>query len=223
MKTHTTGSMTGVDFGKLPWPSTIPEDTKKFNLRLYEKTDFAEFDPHDIPKGGWDLVTSFEVLEHMQPYSSYLVLKRMRDLVRSEGYTIISTPNYDAKVGAAENHINELTYDALYALITASGWEVEKVYGTFASQKDYKKSLTLDQLDFMKRLQEFYDSTLISNIMGPMIDPWKARNCMWVLRPGQVSTDLLKDKFRADKDNSSSTKWKAARNKILRELKGERK
>lgn len=219
MLTHTKGSYTGVDYGPVPWPETIKEDTKKFNMRLYERTDFAEWDPEDQPRGGWDLVTSFEVLEHVEPYHSFRMLCRMRELVKSTGTAIISTPNYSPKVGAAKNHVNEMTYHALLALIQASGWQVDEVYGTFASQTDYKKHLTSEQLTFMKQLQEYYDSTAMSLIMAPLIPADQARNCMWLLAPSDPDDTLLRDKSLASKEHSNSTKWSSHRNKILKELK----
>lgn len=222
MKTHTTGSYTGVDYGPVPWPDTINPDTKKFNMRLYEHTNFAEFDPQDaLPnKGkGWNLITSFECLEHMQPYNSYLCLKRARELVIDDGYAIISTPNYSEKVGAAENHINEMTYQGLEALILAAGWTVERAYGTFASQTDYKKSLSEEDRGFFDRLSEYYDSTAISLIMAPLIPPEQARNVMWVLRPSEPSRAGIDVKSILQPYQSNSPKWAAAVRKIRKEVK----
>jgi len=219
MKTHTTGSYTGVDYGPVPWPETINPDTKKFNMRLYEHTDFAQFDPQDaLPnKGrGWNLATSFECIEHMQPHHSYLCLKRMRELVVDDGYAIISTPNYDASVGPAENHINEMTYHGLEVLIHAAGWRVEKVYGTFASQKDYKKALPPADKEFFDRLSEYYDSTAMSLIMAPLIPAEQARNCMWVLRPDEPT--WVGDKDTTKQVHSNSPKWAAAVRKVKKEV-----
>jgi 2-polyprenyl-3-methyl-5-hydroxy-6-metoxy-1,4-benzoquinol methylase len=217
MLVHTTGSYTGVDYGPVPRPETIKEGTTKFNMRLYEKTDFADFDPNDQPKNGWDLITSFEVLEHVEPLHSYSILRNMRRLVRDEGYAIISTPNYSAKVGAAKNHVNEMTFQALAGIIHAAGWSIEKVYGTFASQTDYKKELSAVDKDFMDRLAEYYDSTAISLIMAPLIPAEKARNCMWVLRPGSPDTALLESKQLDDAVHSNSNKWQAHRKHIIKQ------
>ena len=220
MLTHTSGSYTGVDYGPIPWPETIKPDTKKFRMRLHEKTDFANWDPEDQPKkGGWDLITSFEVLEHVEPHHTYRILKRMRELVDRNGCAIISTPNYSLKVGAAKNHVNEMTYRALYSLIHAAGWKPSKVFGTFASQTDYKNFLTPDQLYFMQDLQEYYDSTAISLIMAPLIAPERARNCMWILQPDVIDSGPINDSAVASKDMSNSKKWAAARRKIIKELK----
>lgn len=218
MKTHTTGSYTGVDYGPIQ-NETISETTKKFNMRLYEHTNFCEFDPHDQPKGGWDLVTSFEALEHMQPESSFRFLQNMRRLVKKDGYAIISTPNYSAKVGPAENHINEMTYDGLYALLRAAGWDIEVAYGTFASQTDYKKNLPSEDREFLDRLSKYYDSTAISLIMAPIIPPWEARNIMWVLRPGEVDGTNINDKALDAAEHSNSPKWAALVRKVRKELK----
>lgn len=225
MKTHTTGSYTGVDYGKVPWPETINPETKKFKMQLFEQTDFAEWEPPHLPNRGkgWDLITSFEVLEHVEPLHAFRMLQRMRDLVlevnQERGYAIISTPNYSAKVGAAKNHVNEMTYDALFALIEAAGWGVLDVYGTFASQIDYKNNLSSADRKFFDQLSEYYDSTSMSLIMAPLIHAHQARNCMWILRPSKPDIAMLTDRDLAQASHSSSKLWVKARRQILKELK----
>jgi len=219
MKTHTTGSYTGVDYGPIPWPESINKDTTKFNMTLHEKTDFVEWQPEGKVKL-FDLITSFEMLEHVEPYHSYKTLRHMRELVKpgDAGWAIISTPNYSKKVGAAKNHVNEMTYAALEALIMAAGWEVNQVFGTFASQTDYKKGLSEQDRDVMARLEEYYDSTAISLIMAPLIPAHLARNCMWVLQPGNVDPGRLAAPEFKNPDHSNSEEWIKHRTKILKEI-----
>ncbi|NJR41603.1 MAG: hypothetical protein HC767_01975, partial [Akkermansiaceae bacterium] len=55
-------------------------------------------------------------------------------------------------------------------------FKIEKVYGTFASIKDYKNDLNDWQLKMFEFLYEYYDYNLLSVIMAPFF-PMKSRNC----------------------------------------------
>jgi len=217
MLIHTTGSYTGVDYGRLTWPPAVNPETTKFNMTLLEKSDFVKV---KLPRESYDVITSFEMLEHVEPFHSYATLKRMRQLISgSEGRAIISTPIYDPKMGAADNHVNEMTYDALEALIKLAGWEVEQTHGTFASQKDYKKIMTKPELEIFDKLREYYSADMMANIFAPMY-PRQSRNCLWVLKPGHVEKP---DKKRLaelnDVKQSSSERWQLDLAKAVRDAK----
>lgn len=174
--THTTGSYTGVDYGPIPWPESISDKTTKWNMRLYEKTDFVK-----SGEGEYDVITCFEMLEHVEPWHSYQTLVKIRECLAENGVAFISTPCYDQKTGAADNHVNEMSYAGLKAMLACVGLEVEAVYGTFASQKDYKKLMTPAELDLFDRLSAYYESNLISVIFAPLF-PEQSRNCLWRLK-----------------------------------------
>jgi hypothetical protein len=66
------------------------------------------------------------------------------------------------------------------------GFEIEEVYGTFASQKDYKHLIgTVIPTDFYNKLKAYYDTTLISNMLAPVVGPEHSRNALWKLRKTQ--------------------------------------
>jgi len=104
---------------------------------------------------------------------------------------LISTPNYDEQVGAAGNHTydsgdgrgiapQEYTYQELQELFSKY-FIVEKVWGTFASIKDYKEHMNDWQKQMFESLHEYFDVNLLANLMAPMF-PEQSRNCLWQLK-----------------------------------------
>ena len=79
-----------------------------------------------------------------------------------------------------KKEIGEFTYDELHKLLSKH-FNVDKVYGTFASQKDYKDELVGWKKEMFDALYDYYDANLLSNLMAPLF-PTKSRNCIWVLK-----------------------------------------
>jgi 2-polyprenyl-3-methyl-5-hydroxy-6-metoxy-1,4-benzoquinol methylase len=173
--------------------------------------EVATFDPPSI-------ITCFEVLEHVEPAHARMMVRRMREIaaLHEKGCDIfISTPNWDPKVGAADNHVNEMKYEAIGYLLESEGLSIENVYGTFASQKDYKlrdwdgadvdgNTATLQAL--WDALGEYYDSNYLSTIFAPLF-PDKARNALWHCR---VADESYAPAFSTPSDEeqfTSSEKW----------------
>lgn len=134
-----------------------------------------------------NFITCLEVLEHMIPSKVRLVLSRIKCILeKTNGKAIISTPCYSAKVGAAANHPNEITREALGALIEDLGFKIEENYGTFASQADYKKALFERYGPSGKQLFEdstkYYDWNYTATIFAPLF-PEHSRNNLWVIKP----------------------------------------
>lgn len=214
--THTTGSYTGVDAG--PIKAEAPA-SDKFKAHLYERTDFLKWKP-DMDE--YDVVVSFEVMEHVEACHAFKMLKKMQSLLPKDGYAYISTPCYDQRAGAADNHVNEMSYEFFRWLLRAAGFEIAEVYGTFASQKDYKPLLAKEGLsDVFNRLSEYYDSNILSCIMAPMF-PEQSRNCLWVLKFSEHDARPLASegrKFLANPEtHSSSQDFPAQLQKILKEI-----
>jgi 2-polyprenyl-3-methyl-5-hydroxy-6-metoxy-1,4-benzoquinol methylase len=75
----------------------------------------------DISAGSWDVVVSFEVLEHVPNMSAFL--QNMRRHTKSDGVVFLSTPNRDIFSLGHEpspinrEHIKELNFDELQRLI----------------------------------------------------------------------------------------------------------
>ncbi len=215
--THTTGSYTGVDFGPIPWPESISKGTTKWNMTLHEKTDFLKFAKDVGPT--YDVITSFEVLEHVEPFHSYQLLKAMRQVATPRARIFISTPCYDQATGAADNHVNEMTFNALRALIGLAGFSVEKVWGTFANQRDYKKELSPEMLELFEELGEYYDSNILAVMFAPLFPEW-SRNCLWRLVAGPIEMPTPKELPGLEQPAmSSSARWGEDFKKILADAK----
>jgi SAM-dependent methyltransferase len=217
MMVFKTGSYTGVDYGPVawPWPKTSPE---KARTRFIERADFATV---ELPRDEYDAIVCFEVLEHVEPLHAFTMLKRMAALLRPKGAAFISTPCYDSVVGPAKNHVNEMSFNGLEALLWAAGFEVERVWGTFASQKDYKGLLKSRGIDaeLWSSLSSYYDSSVLSCLFAPLF-PERARNCIWKLRSGDrpVLLNVAERKRLAGSDHGSSERWPKDFMRIMKEV-----
>jgi 2-polyprenyl-3-methyl-5-hydroxy-6-metoxy-1,4-benzoquinol methylase len=163
----------------------------------YKNVDWAHFIYDDLVKPVTDLSSlngnitcSFEVLEHVGKCNADVFLQNMIKCGPT-GMFLISTPNYDPEVGAADNHtydsgngngemVQEFTHQELTELF-AKYFIVDKKYGTFASIRDYKPLMNEWQTKMFEGLREYYDTNLLSNIMAPFF-PEQARNTLWVMR-----------------------------------------
>ncbi len=201
--THTTGSYTGVDVGIINLPRYPQQERESFHATWLPKTDFVEA---ALPRDSYDVVVCFEVVEHVELRHVFRLLQRVRVLLAPGAVLFLSTPCYDAHVGAAKNHVSEMTCNALRLLLGAAGLRVVDVWGTFASQKSY-----LDVIEdhvpraTWDRLASYYDSNVLACIFAPLF-PDRARNCLWQLAAGDVVVPPDRAAF-VDPANSSSERW----------------
>lgn len=140
-----------------------------------------------IYRGLWDLIISFEVLEHVGKENGNIFIENIVKHMNVDSICLLSTPVFDENVGAAKNHIingkiGEYTFDECKKLITKY-FIIEKVYGTFASKKDYLNELRKNENlhDLYLQLNEYYDSNIISVMFAPLF-PSMSRNCIWRCR-----------------------------------------
>ncbi len=133
----------------------------------------------------WDIIACFEVIEHIGKHNVEQFLNNIVWFMNDKTVLLISTPCYDARVGAADNHIIdgkicELSYDEMKNALESSGLEIVNQWGTFASQKDYKKSEEFKKIpeELWTKLHEYFDSNILSNLMAPLF-PKYSRNVMW--------------------------------------------
>ena len=197
-----TGSYTGIDYNYLEKPFNMG----KFPYELIGSTDVCEWDDRGDT---FAVITCFEVLEHVEPGHSFRMLKRMRELVEDGGDIFISTPCFNGQ--AAANHVNEMTFEALKAMIQLAGLKIQNVYGTFASIRDYKGYIARDGLQTLfDKLSAYYDTNYLSTIFAPLY-PEHARNALWHLKKGpdlplEVKETLV-GQLAEDKNRSSSEVW----------------
>jgi len=202
------GSYTGIDVNKLEVPEMFR--TGKFPLRLIGNSDVCV---HDFGTEQFNVITCFEVLEHVEPEHSLRMLQRIHDLLIVAGDAFISTPIYDPNVGAAANHVNEMSVEAVRWLIDRAGLTVIDFYGTFASQRDIEPgimSLGPDVYQTYEKLKKYYDSNYLATVFAPLF-PERSRNALWVLtkQAKRPVVDMSKDarRYLSDPDHSSSGNW----------------
>lgn len=172
---------TGIDVR----PKTIEAVKKKFKMcqnATWLVQDICK--PYNLGKK-WDIITSFEVMEHISKENANAFLENITNHCNEDTTVLISTPVYDEKVGAAKNHIIngkvcEFGFDELKEILKKY-FNIEKVYGTFASQRDYKPQMSKEELEMFEKLSEYYDVNLVANIFAPLF-PEYSRNCIWKLK-----------------------------------------
>ena len=170
----------GVEYGPIEADAIATmTKTDKFPGEYLSDTDICTFGRD----GEFNMVTCFEVFEHVEPAHGVRLLRKLSSLLDDDPNSVImlSTPCYDEKTGAADNHVNETTYSALGSVIESIGMEVREVYGTFASIRDYKDEIKKSGLDeVFAKFREYYDTNYLATIFAPLY-PSKSRNCLWVL------------------------------------------
>lgn len=188
------GCYVGVDVGPIDKIDASVQKQQQFKWQVHPKTDVAELSPgfSSLSPEGFSLITCFEVVEHIEPDHMVDFLRAVQRQMAPGGTFIMSTPNYDSRIGAADNHVNEMDHQFLHATLQRVGFKVEEKYGTFASQRDIKPLLQEDGLmPLYERLHNFYDSNLLSTIFAPLY-PAHARNCVWHLSlTGNSSEDMV--------------------------------
>ena len=193
----------GVDVNKLELPEMLNREKLTDVIELFSETDVCDI---QLTETGFhmgisiepcslnyiykrpNLVTCFEVLEHVEPEHSVRMLKKIFELMTDDGVAFVSTPCYNGK--AAANHVNEMRFEVLGKVITDCGFNIEGVFGTFASQKDIEPCLQYatfccnDGSNFVysvyNELKQYYDSNVLATLFAPLF-PDKARNAIWVL------------------------------------------
>jgi 2-polyprenyl-3-methyl-5-hydroxy-6-metoxy-1,4-benzoquinol methylase len=137
-----------------------------------------------------DIVCSFEVIEHVGKQNVHKFLSNFKECGNDNATFYLSTPNYDSKVGAADNHtydsndgrgiaVQEFSHSELEDAINVH-FNVVKKWGTFASIRDYQHLMNDWQIQMFNNLKDYYDVNLLSNIMAPFF-PEQSRNTLWVL------------------------------------------
>ena len=168
-------------------------ETKSQNCYLFGKFNFVERAGELIEKfpDKFDMITHFEVFEHMLPVHGLKMLDNCKSLLSENGVMIMSTPCYDGKHHAA-NHIHEYDNDELKQAIELSGFQIEKRFGTFMNIRDIGKDHGRFDTDPAAELQEpitklfemlsaYYSNDALSCFFAP-IYPDRSRNNIWICK-----------------------------------------
>lgn len=196
----------GVDYNPSSTFETSMFDNGRFPLNVFGKVDFASNQVwFDRAKDGQHLlnikadngedyfmmpniITFFEVMEHIEPAHGRAMLERIRDVMKmtienGEPATFfMSTPNWNV-VSCADNHVSEYKHEALGWLLEDVGFAIKQRYGTFASIRDYRDKLFTEyegSQALYNKLSGYFDTNMLANIFAPLY-PAEARNCIWRL------------------------------------------
>lgn len=132
-----------------------------------------------VPKHDYDIITSFEFVEHIPGGEVGKFLSNVRQLMSLETTFFLSTPAYDGK-NMAENHVKEWYFEELKTELEKH-FTVEAVFGTFINQSAIKSNGSPAVLEVFEKLRAYYDSNYLSTIFAPLY-PEVARNCIWRLK-----------------------------------------
>jgi 2-polyprenyl-3-methyl-5-hydroxy-6-metoxy-1,4-benzoquinol methylase len=99
-----------------------------------DKTNHHDYyDLADIKDEQFDVVVSFEVIEHMGLEEGLVFLTRLRELTKDGGLIILSTPNIfnPGRFMRDATHKTFYCYDELCGLLNMAGFEIRDVYRSY--------------------------------------------------------------------------------------------
>ncbi len=99
-----------------------------------DRTNHHDFyDLADIGNEQFDVVSLFEVIEHMSLEEGLGLFKRLRELTKEGGLIVVSTPNIfnPARFMRDATHKTFYCYDELCGLLNMAGFEVKSVYRSY--------------------------------------------------------------------------------------------
>lgn len=131
------------------------------------------------PNGQFDIITCFEVIEHMQVAHGRKLLKGAFELLAPMGTMLLSTPIYDGKK-MAQNHIHEYYGEELHKEILKAGFSVQRRFGTFQSVLQARRAKP-EHRAVWDELSAYYSNDVMACFLAPLY-PDLARNNLWVLR-----------------------------------------
>ena len=134
----------------------------------------------------FDVVVSFEVLEHMDKPDGHRFLDAMFAFARrkaeregEDGLIILSTPVNGGKI--AKNHIYEWQQSELRRAFEKRGGVIEGEYGTFSNLRDLAAAMDDTETEVWNRLARYHSPHTLSCIFSAM-HPDAARNIAWKVR-----------------------------------------
>ena len=201
----------GIEYNKMDIPEMFKNSS--FQPDLIAGVDFTTIDQNNVAGGlQYNYSTCFEVLEHVEPIKAIAILDHLPKFLAENSVSWFSTPCWDEKVGAAANHVNEMTYEAFGSLLEEMGYKILNHWGTFASIKDYKDKLltNFDWNVMFTKLREYYDSNYLATVFAPMF-PEHSRNVLWETQyVGKLKLEerLFKPINKLEGRLGSSDKWR---------------
>lgn len=175
---HIPSLYVGVDMNRL-------RECKRKWVQLFDEFNFIDdyqqvLDHERVGGEGFDLITCFEVIEHMHVEDGVRLLQAAHACLSPGGEFLLSTPVYNGRKMAA-NHIHEYGIQELQGHVLANGFEIVRRHGTFASWPEIKKVLTPEEKALYEELNTYYCHDVLACFLAPKY-PDASRNNVWVLR-----------------------------------------
>ena len=145
------------------------------------KWDFNFIARHNEIKQTFNLITCFEVIEHMAAADGLALMVALRKKLAPGGTILLSTPVFSGK--AAANHIHEYTVPELANVIKTAKLKVVKRFGTFAKIAEIRKVASAAELDIMNRIGLYYGNEVLATFLAPLY-PDVSSNNVWNLNHG---------------------------------------
>ena len=105
---------------------------------IYKSMDVDRSNPHDYYdlndiQETFDVVTLFEVIEHVGLEEGLKLLKRLAEITKPGGLVVVSTPNIfnPARFMRDSTHKTFYGYDELCGLLNMAGFEIKNVYRSY--------------------------------------------------------------------------------------------
>jgi len=107
--------------GAEAWPDALERARRKFPTKRIESCSL----PNDLPKGEWDVVSAFDVVEHLDdPIAS---LRTMRDRLPWDGQVVITVPAFQflwSKHDEVNHHKRRYSRLQLVSQLSSAGLKV---------------------------------------------------------------------------------------------------
>lgn len=143
-------------------------------------------EPQKVPDWVFDMVVSFEVLEHMDKADGERFLdgmvryaRRKPEAGEGDGMILLSTPVNGGFI--AKNHIYEWQRSELRRAFEKRGCEVLAEYGTFSNLRELDEAMDDTEREVWNRMSEYHSPHVLSCIFSAM-HPEAARNIAWKVR-----------------------------------------
>jgi SAM-dependent methyltransferase len=135
--------------------------------------------------GLFDVVASFEVIEHMGEADGEAYLHGLRQLCG--GLLLLSTPQNNGR-RPARNHVKEYSTAELDHALHSAGFEAVRRFGTFGDVRALAKAIRdrggcegESHEGTWRQLREYYSDDVMATFMAPLY-PDACKNVMWVCR-----------------------------------------
>ncbi len=144
----------GVDLDKININTANKILSKLSNVTcvLGDITDERTREYLHLTYGYFDVITCFEVYEHIPPKNAEILLKNIRSLLKPDGLLFISTPNkrvYDINA-YTEDHVNEVNPQEFIKRLELAGFSIIGMFGSYTQSPILIR--TLERLNLVARI-----------------------------------------------------------------------